>query len=154
MFWELCVMACRAGGFYGGPFKAYRGVTQGGPLSPRIFNLMVDAVVREWLRIELGEEASRSGIGYELRSLLAAFYADDGLLASRDPVLLQRAMKSLVELFERVGLITNTKKTEAMTCLPGKIRVSLSQEAYRNRLEGHHGFRDSCLLYTSPSPRD
>ena len=63
---------------------------------------MVDAVVREWLRIELGEEAARSGIGYELRSLLPAFYADDGLLASRDPVLLQQAMKSLVELFERV----------------------------------------------------
>ena len=83
-----------------------------------------------------------SGIKRELRSLLAALYADGGLLALRDPVILQRAMNTLVELFERVGLITNTKKTEAMNCLVDKIRVSLSQEAYRNRLEGHHRFRD------------
>ena len=37
---------CRAARYYGRVFKAKRGVTQGGPLSPTIFNLMVDAVVR------------------------------------------------------------------------------------------------------------
>jgi len=48
-FWDIAVLVCRAGACYGTAFKAYRGVTQGGPLSPRIFNVMVDAVVREWL---------------------------------------------------------------------------------------------------------
>ena len=27
------------------------GVTQGGPLSAKLFNILVDAVVREWMRL-------------------------------------------------------------------------------------------------------
>ena len=46
-FWDHAVLVCRAGGCYGEPFRARRGVTQGGPFSPRIFNTMVDAIVRE-----------------------------------------------------------------------------------------------------------
>lgn len=103
---------------------------------------MVNMVVREWLRIEIGEEQAFSGIRKELRRLLTAFYADKGLTASRDPVLLQQAVTTLITLSESVGLITNTKKTEAMNCIASKIRVSIFREAYHNRLEGHHGFRD------------
>ena len=44
-----------------------------------------------------------SGIGEEIRSFLVAFYADDGILQSRDPVRLQTAADILVGLFERVG---------------------------------------------------
>ena len=42
-------MAARAGGYYRKAFKGARGVTQDDPLSPTIFNLVVDAVVRHWL---------------------------------------------------------------------------------------------------------
>jgi hypothetical protein len=42
---------CRAKGNYGGPFKASRGVTQGGPLSAKLFNIAVNAVVWEWVRL-------------------------------------------------------------------------------------------------------
>ena len=42
-------MAARAGGYYGAAFKGERGVTQGDLLSPTIFNVVVDAVVRLWL---------------------------------------------------------------------------------------------------------
>eukprot|EP00957_Ditylum_brightwellii_P131604 10036550-Ditylum_brightwellii.AAC.1 len=55
-FWEHAELVCRAVGRYGEKFKAHRGVTQGGPLSPKIFNIMIDAIVREWLRQLLGEE--------------------------------------------------------------------------------------------------
>ena len=48
--WEQKMsMAARAGGYYGASFKGVRGVTQGDPLSPTIFNVVVDAVVRHWL---------------------------------------------------------------------------------------------------------
>ena len=47
VFWEMAIFCCRAGGNHGRSFKAFRGVTQGGPLSPRLFNIMVDAIVRE-----------------------------------------------------------------------------------------------------------
>ena len=46
-FWDQGILICRASGCYGEPFKAKRGVTQGGPVSPTIFNLMVDAVIRK-----------------------------------------------------------------------------------------------------------
>ena len=100
VFWDIALMACRTGGYYCKPFQAHRGVTQGGPLSPCIFNVMVDAVVRKWLRKMLGPEAANSGYGMELRHLLAIFYADDALIASKDPELLQEAMDKMVGLFE------------------------------------------------------
>ena len=48
-FWDKAQMVCRASGNYGVPFKAGRGVTQGGPLSAKLFNILVDAVAQEWL---------------------------------------------------------------------------------------------------------
>ena len=36
----------KSGGYYGTAFKGERGVTQGDPPSPTIFNVVVDAVVR------------------------------------------------------------------------------------------------------------
>ncbi len=46
-FWQDATMVCHASGNYGGPFRAGQGVTQGGPLSAKLFNILVDAVVRE-----------------------------------------------------------------------------------------------------------
>ena len=42
-------MVARAGGYYRIAFQGARGVTQGDPLSPTIFNVVVDAVVRHWV---------------------------------------------------------------------------------------------------------
>ena len=44
-FWRDCILCCRAAGYYGRIFRARHGVTQGGPLSLTIFNLVVDAIV-------------------------------------------------------------------------------------------------------------
>jgi len=46
-FWDEATNVCRASGNYGAPFKAGRGVTQGGPLSAKLFNVIVDAVMRK-----------------------------------------------------------------------------------------------------------
>ena len=48
-YWRDAIMVCRAAGYYGQPFTAGRGVTQGGPLSAKLFNIVVDAVVWEWM---------------------------------------------------------------------------------------------------------
>ena len=157
-FWDNAELVCRAQGVHGKPFKAYRGVTQGGPLSPKLFNIMVDAIVREWLRQTLGEEAARLGIGEKVTEFLAAFYADDGLVQSRRPILLQKSADILVGLFERVGLITNTQKTKAMVCVPGKIRIPLSPAVYNNCRQGLNTLKewqcrrvqcDDCGVYLS-----
>ena len=125
-FWDHAALVCCAGGCCGEPFRARRGVTQGGPFSPRIFNTMVDAIVREWLRRIVGSGAMTVGVGEEIRQFLAAFYADNGLVQSRDPVRLQASLDTLVALFERVGLRTNVSKTKTMVCIPGHIRTCQS----------------------------
>ena len=66
-----------------------------------------------------------------LWELFVIFYVDDGYIASRDPDFLQRALNMLVEIFQRTGLETNIKKTQAMVCTPGMIWVQLSQDLYR-----------------------
>ena len=48
-YWCRLTMVARAGGYYGEAFKGARGVTQGNPLSPTIFNVVVDAVFRHWI---------------------------------------------------------------------------------------------------------
>jgi hypothetical protein len=124
-YWRNAIMVCRALGNYGTPFKAGRGVTQGGPLSAKLFNIMVDAVAREWIR------DPQEGGGYEewelddlISTFFTIFYVDDAYLASRDPEFLQRALDFLVSLFERVGLEMNVSKTQTMICTPGRIRTN------------------------------
>ena len=85
VFWEMATFCCRAGGNHGRPFKAFRGVTQGGPLSPRLFNIMVDVIIREWMRQVMRPKAAAEGVGLEVRKLLACFYVDDGIIASHNP---------------------------------------------------------------------
>ena len=41
-------MVARAGGYYGETFYGERVVTQGNPLLPTIFNVVVETVVRHW----------------------------------------------------------------------------------------------------------
>ena len=53
-------MVARAGGYYGKSFKGFRGVTQGDPLYPTIFNVVVDTVVRQWVD-EILEKAGGQG---------------------------------------------------------------------------------------------
>ena len=54
-------MVARAGGYYGKSFKVFRGgLTQGGLLSPTIFNVVVDAVVWHWVE-DMVESAGGQG---------------------------------------------------------------------------------------------
>jgi hypothetical protein len=76
-------MVCRAAGNYGTAFKAGRGVTQSGPLSARLFNIMVDTVVWEWIR-QLREDGDYDDgeLAEYMATFFAIFYVDDVYLAS------------------------------------------------------------------------
>ena len=129
-------MVARAGGYYGKGFKGGRGVTQGDPISPTIFNVVVDAVVRHWVTIKVTEAETRREQGREGRHQAALFYADDGMLVSSDPQWLQWAFTQLVSLFDRVGFNTNTGKTVSMTCRPCNTTENWSEELYGRLMAG------------------
>jgi hypothetical protein len=114
---------------------ATQGVTQGDPVSPTIFNIVVDAVVRYWLSLVCGENVAANGLGYEVKEKCVLIYADDGLLSSRNQEWVQESFNFLIGIFERVGLLTNTSKTKAMICTPGHISDRQSDYAYeRSRM--------------------
>ena len=62
------------------------------------------------------------------------FYADNGMVASPDPVCLQVAFNALVCLFDSVGLHTNTGKTVGMVCHPCQAAGNLTTAAYGRRI--------------------
>ena len=137
-FWETATLVCHAGGNYGEPFGAERGVTQGCPLLSLMFNMCVNAMVREWLHQTLGAENARDGLGDRVAEILVAFYVDDGLIASWDPVWLLESFDVLIGLFEWIGLFTNAAKTKVMVCVLGQIREGKMEEeyaAYKSQME-------------------
>jgi hypothetical protein len=136
-YWREAIMVCRAAGYYGTAFKAGRGVTQGSPLSAKLFNILVDAVVWEWMRkLEQDGNYKEEEIAEFMATFFAIFYVDDAYLASRDAGFLQHVLTFLVDLFEQVGLQTNTSKTQMMVCTPGRIRTQLPSESYRRMRTG------------------
>ena len=111
-------------------------MTQGNPLSPTIFNVVVDAVVRHWVTLEVEEAEKRGERGKEGRHQADLFYADNGMVAPYDPRWLQWAFNALVGLFERVGLCTNVGKTVSMTCRPYPAAGNQSEVAYGRKMTG------------------
>ena len=64
-------------------------MTQGDPFSPAIFNVVVDAVVRHWVKMALAEAEKRGERGNKGRHQAALFYAGNGVVASSYPRWLQ-----------------------------------------------------------------
>ena len=111
-------------------------MVQGDPLSPTIFNVVVEAVVRHWVQGVLEElEASRE-MGQEGRHQAAFFYADSGMVALLDPAWLQGAFNALVGLFDRLGLQTTVGKTVGMVCHPCQAAGNLTTAVYGRRITG------------------
>ena len=77
-------------------------MTQGDPLFPAIFNLVVDAVVRHWVAVMVESVEERSGRRHEGRHQNPLFYADEGMVESSDPRRIQGDFSTLVGLFDRV----------------------------------------------------
>ena len=115
--WEGDTMVPKQAGYFGRPFRAKRGVRQGDILSPMIFNIMMDAVIRYWESEEQEEDRN------------VQFYADDGLLCGPEGPELQRALDFFATSFRSLGLEMNAKKTEYMVMTGGISNVYMSNKA-------------------------
>jgi hypothetical protein len=81
----------------------------------------------------LNKEAACDGLTMEQSATqMVSFYADNDVLSARDPVWLQGTFNILIDLFKHVGLKINTKKMQVLTCVPGKIRESMSKEVHHD----------------------
>ena len=116
-------MVAHSNFYFGGDFKAQRGGIHSNPLSPTIFNIVVDvldAVLRHWVSVVAEAEAeAEAGLGVfflYVQLVVAYFYADGFLLASMRSEKLQREFDVLVEIFYQFYLRTNVGKKISMVC--------------------------------------
>jgi hypothetical protein len=68
-----------------------------------MFNVRADAVIREWLWRMIDKEAAHGRFAGASREIMA-FFVDNGLVGSRDPVWLQGTINVLVTLFESINI--------------------------------------------------
>ena len=66
----------------GKDFWGFRGMTQGDPLSPTIFNVVVDALVQHWVEEMVEGGGRQGGRGREGRNQNSLFYSNDGMIVS------------------------------------------------------------------------
>ena len=126
-------MVDKAGSYYGTPFKVHRGITQGDPLYPTIFNMVVDAVIQHWVILMTEEEAGLDVFGWAIQWLAAFFYANDSHLTSPSPARIQAEPDVLTGLFGRFGLQTNLDKPVGVVFHPryivsGHLKVHMSDD--------------------------
>jgi Reverse transcriptase (RNA-dependent DNA polymerase) len=140
-FWSNLQLVPGQSGFHGRPIRSERGVPKGHPLSPFIFNIVVDAVVRELhTRFPLGD-------------LFILFYADNGWLASYQPGVRQQAVDTVTDLFRHVGLKTNADKTKTMNSHPGNAVHSMASLAFSCCLTGKGLTYSSCKRQKVDCPK-
>ena len=73
LYWYHLLMVDQAGQYYGVPFPGLSGVTQGDPLSPTIFKMVVDAVIWNWVMQVTGEDPASVGLGWAIQCLTEFF---------------------------------------------------------------------------------
>ena len=84
-YWGRLNKVARVGGYFERPFMVYQGVTQGYPLSPTIFNMVLDAVIRHWVTVVTPTKVGMGGLGLTILNLVLYFYANNGLVAPTRP---------------------------------------------------------------------
>ena len=126
---------------FGKPFVTERGVKQGDIVSPTIFNIIIDAVVRHTLHQIMENNDNQTAI---------QFYEDDGVLAGEDYEQIQQMLELLKENFLLFGLEISIEKTEMMA-MHAKIKHKpISSEAYDRKINGiGASYKEKQIMMTS-----
>ena len=114
----------------------FREVDQEELMSPTIFNVVVDAVVRHCVSLVVEGAEGPDGRGVEVLICTLLLYADDILIASTNPVWMQRAFLILTGLFDRVGIQINVLNMKGMLYRPCHAVGTHLEEAYKRRMTG------------------
>ena len=82
-FWARLAMVAWTGRYYGAPFTGSREVTQGGPLSPTVFNMVMDTVIQNWATRVSREDAGPEIFGRVVKNWPLFFTQTKDLWSSR-----------------------------------------------------------------------
>ena len=89
--------------------------------------MAVDIVVQHWLSLTVEDDSAiRNGIGMAAGRIMVVFYADGGIIGSREPEWIQGALNALIRIFRRVDLMGNVAKYNTMIFQPGLICTGMS----------------------------
>jgi Reverse transcriptase (RNA-dependent DNA polymerase) len=129
--WGNDVMVPKQAGFYGKPLKASRGARQGDIMSPIIFNITTDDVIRESLKQFYNIYPKNTDTQANFM-LMMEFYAE----------MMQKKTQFLLDIFTtnfaRIGLKMNVEKTKSLIMNGGKMSQKLSNIDY-NRMVTNTG---------------
>lgn len=116
MYSELKANVCLWPGAESRSFNVERGVRQGDPLSPLLFNLMLDQVLREvgaiWRRRGYGTNVGQKLAGERLTHIA---FADDMTVVARSWLSMKRMLDMLKTALARRGLRLHPSKCKAQT---------------------------------------
>jgi hypothetical protein len=108
------------------PFKTGKGLRQGDPLSPFLFNFVGDVLTR--MLAKASQKGLISGLlgGFRPGGIVALQYTDDTLLFSSTEYDALRNLKRILMLFQRVsGMRVNFYKSE---CIPLNVDEEVSHD--------------------------
>ena len=131
--WDNLMCVSKVKSSMGNLFVMGRGVTQGDPASPMIFNIVVDAVVRATLEVFCGPQEARHGVGWVAGKHNLIFCMDNRRIGGRDHIWVQYALTVSVAMFRRMVLGKNLDKTKALVCTPRYIWGECIEVAYKCR---------------------
>lgn len=124
--YNKCTASVKLSSGLSNSFKCNKGVRQGCPLSPILFNLYINDVISS-LETNLDPTSLPELDNKNINSLL---YADDLAILALDETTLQLQLNSLADFSERNKLEINTSKTKIMIFTPGKIPKSMSKRFF------------------------
>ena len=83
-------------------------------MSPTLSNVSVDSVISHRVEVVAATEEGTEVLGLFIQDLVAHFYANDGIVTSKQPERLQWLFDVLTVLLDQVGLRTDTQSMVSM----------------------------------------
>ena len=79
MYWTCIQIVAKAGGNYGPSFQSHHRVTQVDPLSPTIFNVVVETIIGHWMAVvsHPQEGSLQKGMIISIQDLSEILYSDN-----------------------------------------------------------------------------